>query len=863
MEVFLLSNQKMAHDKILNTHWERIPQLPKLTENSGSQFQVYRNHEIKKMICYNPELMRAPWFTNIPSPVVDNVIMMSYLKPVKIDTVETESGVVQNVHGFVGHLLLRAYFFTNPGEMNTVEKRLIESFRCGKENQLIEYGHDISKNFKKTVFFGENSIICRDLQESFCLLRRSVDIAHNVAMCTPILQQGPFPQQKEISSGSFPSRVCGTQKDHEIPRVHNNYQHRDLDSSVKDCLFSNGLADACLQSQQCTSFQSGFDERKGSNGNAASVSRLQQSETNEKSNLKHEGAGITNQNLLPSSRTVEKKDRQEVDILDRERNGNVASSRGGYTLASSANVTCPPRPSNTQMGPDALPSTQRARSPTPTRAESYGKDTLSIFRQAEEVSSCAAKDDNCGIRRKFFASAASVARTKTVLLLGAKGSGKTCLVNAVANFIMGAKSDSEKWTVSDEAIKTGGFSSTENITGYTFVIKEKESEDLALTLIDTPGLNDSSGNEVRDHVESLKTFLANAAHKKLEIHAIALVVQAHLVRLTSSERLVMDHLKTLFGQDVSDHVVHLITFADNQSKPPVVEALDQYGITTTHCFKFNNSVFCGSSEEDEKELDRVYWKTSHKSWKKCWKVVKDLSPLKTNAMKSVQKEMYETNVRETVVQELHGEMKYFLGLCKKAPLNQIEEQRRKVWNLASVVFRMQQETDRVRCTSLAVLVEKKYRECKGKYSGNLEDLCLLMTGIPTTLFKAAITILEVNMRLVLSIQDAARKIKQPKGRIKKAIAMLMSSNEEGELLAEDILIVTENYVVQTAYESVVQLAEHHNCAPGQLSGHSFLRILEERGPSNIHWMVTKLLQHECSQMKTTISYKGGHKTKRH
>ncbi|XP_076062115.1 uncharacterized protein LOC143037571 [Oratosquilla oratoria] len=328
---------------------------------------------------------------------------------------------------------------------------------------------------------------------------------------------------------------------------------------------------------------------------------------------------------------------------------------------------------------------------------------------ATPTASYSAKKDKCGIRRKIFGTVSSATKSRTLLLLGAKGSGKTCLINAVANFISGGKSDTEKkLTVSDEVAETG-FASTDNITGYTFVFKDQE-ENVALTLIDTPGMNDSSGNEVRDHVESLKMFLTNAKHKGLEIHCIAFVVQAHLVRLTSSERLVMDNMKTLFGQDVSDHMVNLITFADNQ-KPPVVEALNHYGLSTRHCFIFNNSVFCGSSEESE-ELDRIYWKISHKSWKKCWKVVRDLSPLTTNTMVSIQKEIYATSRQDIAMRELQAEINGLLQLCRGPYNSKVEKGRQRVWDAARVAFQILRTTGNGRYPSLWSLIEdtvpKKY-----------------------------------------------------------------------------------------------------------------------------------------------------------
>ncbi|XP_076062096.1 uncharacterized protein LOC143037558 [Oratosquilla oratoria] len=478
---------------------------------------------------------------------------------------------------------------------------------------------------------------------------------------------------------------------------------------------------------------------------------------------------------------------------------------------------------------EALQTTSSAQSKKKPKSSQDNKRVRSVkfLKPLPPTSCCRAKDDNCGIKRKRFGEFPAAIRNKTVLLLGAKGSGKTCLVNAVANFIKGDDSNSEKWMVSDEAIETGGFKSTENITGYSFVIKEKESEDLALTLIDTPGLNDSSGNEVRDHVESLKTFLANAAHKKLEIHAIALVVQAHLVRLTSSERLLMDHLKTLFGQDVSDHVVNLITFADNQSKPPVVEALNQYGISTRHCMKFNNSVFCGLSDESEKELDRVYWKTSHKSWKKCWKVVKDLGPLKTNVMKSIQKELYVANVKASAVQELQEEMKALQKIYKGPYNEQIEERRQRVWDKARVVHQILETTDSITYPSFWCLIENAVCEVNGRDEQSKEMVEFLLAGSPMQLKDAVVALLVNNYILKNNLEgmeaiarsNIAGKIKNQN--IKDILFSTKREYEGAFPKAKNLLTINtakaiENLVNDHISNSSLGVVEYLNCLTNEV-----------------------------------------------
>ncbi|CAL4123139.1 unnamed protein product [Meganyctiphanes norvegica] len=300
-------------------------------------------------------------------------------------------------------------------------------------------------------------------------------------------------------------------------------------------------------------------------------------------------------------------------------------------------------------------------------------NTHSIFKKLEPSRIVV---DPCGMKRQYYGIFSSNIEEKVILLLGASGSGKTTLVNFVANFFRGVKTpDEEKMIVAPTSVKT------KEITAYTFWTEKDAGT--AITIIDTPGLNDSSGSEIRDHVNSLKTFLANTAAHDLKIHALGFVAQAHLVRLTSSERLVMDYVSTLFGEGVKDNIITLISFADVQENPPVVEAMKNYGIKTKHFLKFNNAVLNGSSDEVD-DLDRVYWRTGYKSWKKGMKILNELLPLSINAMKTLQNEVYTKSVVESSLKDFNIELIEFLSIYRQGDLNSIRRSSLQIWDLATI-----------------------------------------------------------------------------------------------------------------------------------------------------------------------------------
>ncbi|KAK3860483.1 hypothetical protein Pcinc_033474 [Petrolisthes cinctipes] len=313
----------------------------------------------------------------------------------------------------------------------------------------------------------------------------------------------------------------------------------------------------------------------------------------------------------------------------------------------------------------------------PDRAENRGTELSSTLIQPFQ------EDEICGMKKKYYGTK-SDKKEKVIILLGATGSGKTTLVNFIANYFQGNKKADDElghvaWCSNDD------HSLTKTITAYTFCDHQDHTP---ITVIDTPGLDDSSGAEIRDHVLSIKTFLANITSHDYEIHAIGFVAQAHLVRLTTSERLVMDYVSTLFGEASGGHILTFITFGDSQSNPPVVEAMAYYGVKCKHFFKFNNSVLTMKTGDEIDVLDQVYWNMGNKSWKKCMKVLKEMPPLSVHTMKTLQNSVFVSQVYDSVKKNLKSELKAFInttnihkGLMHADAINVCES----VWQLAIVV----------------------------------------------------------------------------------------------------------------------------------------------------------------------------------
>ncbi|XP_068220739.1 uncharacterized protein [Palaemon carinicauda] len=354
----------------------------------------------------------------------------------------------------------------------------------------------------------------------------------------------------------------------------------------------------------------------------------------------------------------------------------------------------------------------------------------STFLEADKTA-----DDMLGFQRKYYGVVNDTSLEKVILLLGASGSGKTTLVNLAANYFK------EKKSADEELYHVVTSSPTSEITAYTFC---SAPDEIPITIIDTPGLNDSSGAEVRDHIQSLKTFLANASACEFQIHAIGFVAQAYLVRLTSSERLVMDYVSTIFGQGVKDHLITLVTFADNQDNPPVVEAMKNYGVSFKLSLKFNNSALHNNKAEEVDDIDRVYWRICWRNWKKCMKTLRDLSPLSVSTMKAVHSEVFASTILKSTERDLTGNLKTFFGYSKEDRISSKEARKvcAEIWNLAAVLQHFRSLNNGLHNSREDVLIEFAAEICKAKQIFDKENICFLSLNPDTPLIISGLQVIQ-------------------------------------------------------------------------------------------------------------------------
>ncbi|XP_051899559.1 uncharacterized protein LOC127585884 [Pristis pectinata] len=266
-------------------------------------------------------------------------------------------------------------------------------------------------------------------------------------------------------------------------------------------------------------------------------------------------------------------------------------------------------------------------------------------------------------------------RMKTIVVMGATGAGKTTLINAMINYILGVEWENNfrYMLIQEETGKSQAESQTSSITAYQLHHQERFKIDYSLTVIDTPGFGDTRGisrdQQITDHIREFFTSPQGVD----QIDAVCFVAQASLARLTHTQKYVFDSILSIFGKDIAENIQILVTFADGQISP-ILEALK---VAEVPCpkekngmplhFKFNNSATFaqrpasgnsvnkkrsyGSTEEEEDDyFNAMFWKMGVCNMKEFFRA---LSTMESRSLSVTQKVLKEGNQREAALEELH------------------------------------------------------------------------------------------------------------------------------------------------------------------------------------------------------------------
>ncbi|XP_056627513.1 uncharacterized protein LOC130439107 [Triplophysa dalaica] len=263
---------------------------------------------------------------------------------------------------------------------------------------------------------------------------------------------------------------------------------------------------------------------------------------------------------------------------------------------------------------------------------------------------------------------------KTIMMIGATGAGKTTLINSMINFILGVKwEDDFRFILIDEGKqKSQAESQTSAITAYKINYMNGFQVPYSLTIVDTPGFGDTRGishdQKITKQIHEFFSQPGGIDH----IDAVCFVVQASLARLTHTQKYIFDSILSIFGKDIAENIIMLVTFADG-NRPPVLEAIkvSQVPCSTDKSgeplyFRFNNSALFitnnkpeEAEEDDFGEFDQMFWKLGNSSLRNFFK---SLEQMKTKSLSLTKEVLKERQQLEILVEGLQPQIN--AGLTK-------------------------------------------------------------------------------------------------------------------------------------------------------------------------------------------------------
>ncbi|XP_063590065.1 uncharacterized protein LOC134766967 [Penaeus indicus] len=201
--------------------------------------------------------------------------------------------------------------------------------------------------------------------------------------------------------------------------------------------------------------------------------------------------------------------------------------------------------------------------------------------------------------------------TKAFLLIGQTGAGKTCLINAMINYIMKVKfEDNSRYTVKDEIgtmPKSKTESQTEFVTGYLIYQQPGMAVDCNYLIIDTPGLGDTRGREQQQRIKKqMEVFLTDETFDISELHCLGFVVNGTINRSHAYLKEIVMEFESLFGNDTIKITKILATHTDDDT-PAVSKVLEDINIKADKLYTFDNGVLYCSNQGKKARLSQMQW----------------------------------------------------------------------------------------------------------------------------------------------------------------------------------------------------------------------------------------------------------------
>ena len=243
---------------------------------------------------------------------------------------------------------------------------------------------------------------------------------------------------------------------------------------------------------------------------------------------------------------------------------------------------------------------------------------------------------------------------KIILLVGPPSTGKTTLINAIVNYVLGVEwKDTFRFKlVVDDKMSSQSHSQEKAINIYTIYPMEGSKLTYTLTIVDTPGYGDSRGLLMdRTVADQMREFLSATPPIGVDhLDGIGFVTQASLARPSIEQEYIFDSLMSMFGKDVVKNIFMLLTFAESQ-KHSLQDVFNKTGVPSDKIFILNNEALYAENTEDADDMfNAVFWKMSFRSFKSLFQQLENSESVSLQLTREVWKERDQLQI---LIEQLH------------------------------------------------------------------------------------------------------------------------------------------------------------------------------------------------------------------
>ncbi|KAL1279706.1 hypothetical protein QQF64_014306 [Cirrhinus molitorella] len=290
-------------------------------------------------------------------------------------------------------------------------------------------------------------------------------------------------------------------------------------------------------------------------------------------------------------------------------------------------------------------------------------------------------------------------KNKVILMVGETGAGKTTLINTMVNYFLGVKFEDEEWYLiagAEEVYTDQTNSQTSEINVYEVFVEENPT---SLTIIDTPGYGDTEGYEKDKEVAEYLCRLFSAEDGIHYIDAVCFVMKATQNRLSGKELYIFHSVLSLFGRDIENNIVFLLTHSDGGPPTNALNAIKKAEIPCRKDEDNEPAHFLFNNRQQEKR-DKRYKHALKSGWEMGDDSMKELlTLLEEKNRKSVQMTL------DVLIERRR------LEACVSNLKDRISEKELKTQELTKIEEALGQNRDKItKCENFVFTVKRVYKE---------------------------------------------------------------------------------------------------------------------------------------------------------